>query len=83
MCKGVKSLLDGKDNILKLFNKKYDNIDTTESFGKYENEIYETLKELDIKYMRELVLYDIMEDNVNTISSQIFAITEINKNEFA
>lgn len=78
-----KSLLDGKEDILKLFNEKYDNINTTESFGKYENEIYEILKELDVKIMRELVLYDMIEDNIDIISSQVFAITEINKNEFA
>ena len=68
---------------LELFEKIYSNISTNNAIEDYENEILDILQRMNLEFINTLERNDFISDNlITSISSQIFAIIEINKNTF-
>lgn len=65
-----------------LFEKMYPNINMNDIIEDYENEILNILQQMDLEYTNMLIKNDFMSSLINSVSSQIFAIIEINKNTF-
>ena len=68
---------------LELFEKIHPDININKAIEDYENEILNILQQMNLEYINTLERYDFISDNIITsVSSQVFAIIEINKNTF-